>query len=122
VKVIFNCIEKGIRRKEYIVADGDRYTDDEFNKLVQEALSKKHVLRIKIPLWIVKPAAYINEKIAAWVGKPTTFNTDKYPIMKQRNWVCDITPLQHDLGFRPDYRLKEGIEKTVRWYKENGWL
>jgi nucleoside-diphosphate-sugar epimerase len=42
--------------------------------------------------------------------------------MKQRNWVCDITPLQHDLGFRPDYRLKEGIEKTVRWYKENGWL
>jgi nucleoside-diphosphate-sugar epimerase len=122
VKVIFDCIEKGIRRKEYIVADGDRYTDDEFNKLVQEALGKKHVLRIKIPLWIVKPAAYINEKIAAWVGKPTTFNTDKYPIMKQRNWVCDITPLQHDLGFRPDYRLKEGIEKTVRWYKENGWL
>ncbi len=122
VKVIFDCIEKGIRRKEYFVADGDWYTDAEFNKLVQQALGKKHVLRIKVPLWIVKPAAFINEKIAAMVGKPTTFNTDKYHIMKQRNWLCDITPLQQDLGFRPDYRLKEGIEKTVRWYNENGWL
>lgn len=122
VKVIFACIEKKISRKEYYIAEGDVYTDAEFNAIVQQALRKKYVLRIRVPLWMVKTAAYISEKIFLFLGRPTTFNTDKYHIMKQRNWSCDITPLQVDLDFQPDYRLKEGVEKTVKWYRERGWL
>ena len=120
--VIFKLLNNGIKRKEFIVADGDSYTDSEFNKIVQDALNRKKVLRIKIPLFIVKPAAYISEKIAALFGKTSTFNSDKYKIMKQRNWACDITPLKEEINFVPAYRLKEGVVKTVRWYKENGWL
>ncbi len=120
--VIFKLIDGGITRKEYIVADGDSYTDSEFNKTVQDALNRKKVIRIKIPLFIVKPAAYISEKVAALFGKTSTFNSDKFKIMKQRNWACDVTPLKEDINFVPDYRLKKGIIKTIRWYKENGWL
>lgn len=122
VKIIFAAIEKGVHRKEYFVADGDVYTDTEFNRIVQQAVEKKRVLRLKIPLFIVQPAAFVTEKIGSLLGKATTFNTDKYKIMKQRNWACDVSPLQTDLDFTPDYRLKEGVEETVRWYKENGWL
>lgn len=122
VKIIFDCIEKNISRKEYYVADGDVYTDTEFNAIVQQALQKKHVIRIKVPLFLVKSASFISEKIYGLLGKTTTFNTDKYKIMKQRNWSCDITPLQRDLDFKPEYRLKQGVEKTVKWYKEQKWL
>ncbi len=122
VDVIFTLIKKGIRRKEYVVSDGDCYTDREFNAIVQDALHKKHVIRLKIPLFLVKPAAFISERAAALCRKATTFNTDKYHIMKQRNWACDITPLKDDIGFQPGYRLKEGVEKTVQWYKDHGWL
>ena len=122
VDVIFKLIEKGIVRKEYIVADGDCYTDSEFNQIVQDVLDKKHVVRIKLPLFIVKPAAWISEKIAAILGKASTFNSDKYRIMKQRNWACDITPLKKDIDFEPKHRLKQGIEKTVKWYRDQGWL
>lgn len=122
VRVIFNCIEKNTHRKEYFVADGDVYTDSEFNTIVQQALQKKRVFRVNVPLWLVKPAAFISERISGLLGKATAFNTDKYKIMKQRNWSCDTTPLQHDLDFRPGYRLKEGVEATVKWYRERGWL
>ncbi len=122
VDVIFKLIEKGIVRKEYIVSDGTCYKDTEFNKIVQEAIGKKRVLRIKIPLFIVKPAAFISQMIASLFGKASTFNSDKYKIMKQRNWNCDISPLRKDIGFEPKVDLKEGVEKTVAWYKENGWL
>ena len=122
VNVIFMLINLGIRRKEYLVADGESYTDREFNAIVQQALHKKQVLRLKIPLFLVWPAAFLNEKAAMLLGKATTFNTDKYHILKQRNWACDITPLKADTGFEPAYRLKEGVEKTVAWYKEQGWL
>ena len=122
VKIVFDCIDKKVFRKAYNVADSDTYTDTQFNTIVKEALRKKHVIRLKIPLWIVKPAAFVSEKIAALLGKAGAFNTDKYRIMKQRNWSCDTTPLKSDLDFHPTYRLPEGVEKTVAWYKERGWL
>lgn len=122
VDSVFMLIEKGIIRKEYIISDGDCYTDTEFNKIVKDALEKKHVFRIKIPLFIVRSAAWISEKIALLLGKASTFNTDKYLIMKQRNWDCDISPLKDDIGFKPKVKLKEGVELTIKWYRENGWL
>lgn len=122
IDVIFKLIDNKIVREEYIVSDGDCYSDSEFNKIVQEALKKKRVFRIKIPLFIVKPAAYFSEKIAFILGKASTFNSDKYRIMKQRNWGCDITPLKESIGFEPKYKLKEGVEKTIEWYKKEGWL
>ncbi len=120
--VIFSCIERGVSRREYNVADGDIYTDSQFNRLVQQAFQKKRVVRLKVPLFLVKPAAFVSEKLAALFGRATTFNSDKYKIMKQRNWACDISPLQEELKFKANYSLKEGIEKTIEWYKQEGWL
>lgn len=122
VDIVFSCIEKNIVQKEYYVSDGCGYTDDEFNKIVQQALQKKRVLRLKIPLSIVKVAAYVSEKVGELLNKPLTFNTDKYKIMKQRNWLCDVSPLERDIDFTPQYYLKEGVEKTIAWYKDKGWL
>ena len=122
VDIVFLAINKEVSRREYFVSDGKGYTDDEFNKIVQRALNKKRVLRLKIPLFMVKAASHVSEKIGEKLNKPVTFNTDKYKIMKQRNWVCDITPLEEELGFTPKFYLNEGVEKTVAWYKEKGWL
>ncbi|HBX45141.1 NAD-dependent epimerase/dehydratase family protein [Limibacterium fermenti] len=121
-RVIFLCIEKQVKRVEYIVADGDVYTDEEFNRIVQEVLHKKRVLRLKIPLGVVKGAAWVSEKVASLLGRASTFNTDKYNIMEQRNWNCDIEPIRTGLSFKPEYPLRRGVEETVRWYKEKGWL
>ena len=43
-------------------------------------------------------------------------------IIKQRNWICDVTPLQDDLGFIPAYPLRKGLEESIEWYKKEGWL
>jgi nucleoside-diphosphate-sugar epimerase len=122
VDIVFLSIDKGIARKEYFVSDGCSYTDDEFNKIVQRALNRKRVLRLKIPLFLVKAASHVSEKIGELLNKSVTFNTDKYKIMKQRNWTCDIGPLQKELNFTPKIYLEEGVEKTIAWYKEKRWL
>ena len=42
--------------------------------------------------------------------------------MKQRIWICDITALQKELEFEPDYPLEKGVYETVNWYKKSGRL
>ncbi len=122
VEAAFLALESNVENKAYFVADGDVYTDKEYTALVKEVIGKKHVLSLKVPLWLLKGISVIAESISKVNKKPSTLNRDKYKIMKQRNWECDITPLINDLGFSARYNLKKGLEESVKWYKENSWL
>ena len=55
-------------------------------------------------------------------GKVTALNNDKYNIMKQRNWRCDINPARQELGYEPQVKLEEGVRRSIAWYKKNKWL
>ncbi|MCC8142774.1 MAG: NAD(P)-dependent oxidoreductase [Tannerellaceae bacterium] len=122
-RAAFLALEKeSIRNKEYFVADGDVHTDESFARLIQEVLAKKQVFHARIPLPFVRIACICSEYLGKITGKSMTLNTDKYIILKQRNWICDVKPLQEDLNFQPAYRLKEGLEESVKWYKEHKWL
>lgn len=122
VDAAFLALESEVKNKAYFVTDGDVYTDKEYTRLVKEVLGRKYVLRIKIPLWLLKIISFISEGISKLTKEPSTLNRDKYKIMKQRNWTCDIKPLVDDLHFAPKYDLRRGLEESVAWYKENGWL
>ncbi len=110
------------RNKEYFVADGDVYTDESFARLIQKLLGKKRVFHARIPLLLVRLACICSEWAGRISGKSMTLNTDKYIILKQRNWICDISPLQDDLNFSPVYNLEKGLAESIDWYKQNGWL
>lgn len=122
-RVALSALEKeDILNREYFVADGDVHTDASFARLIQELLQKKHVLHARVPLPVVHAVCIVSERIGRLFHKSMTLNSDKYQILKQRNWICDITPLQQDLGFQAEYPLRKGLEESIRWYKENGWL
>lgn len=110
------------KNKHYFVADGDVHTDESFARLIQHILKKKRVLRGRIPLPVVYFACVCSEWIGKLLGKSMTLNTDKYIILKQRNWICETAPLQDDLGFIPEYPLHKGLEEAIRWYEKEGWL
>lgn len=119
----FLALEKEeIRNRHYFVADGDVYTDESFARMIQDILKKKHVLHARIPLGLVRVACVCSEWIGRRLKKSMTLNTDKYIILKQRNWTCDVAPLQDELGFTPAYPLRRGLEESIEWYRKEGWL
>ncbi|WP_165020349.1 NAD-dependent epimerase/dehydratase family protein [Dysgonomonas sp. ZJ279] len=122
VDAVFLSLESNISNRIYFVADGDVYTDKEYTQLVKESIGKKHVLSLKVPLWLLKVISTIAEGLSVFTKQPSTLNKDKYKIMKQRNWECDIQPLVDDLGFSPQYNLRQGLAESVQWYRENHWL
>jgi len=122
VDAAFLALESSLSNKGYFVSDGDVYTDKEYTAMVKETVGRKYVLNLKVPLWILKTVSVIAESISKITKKPSTLNRDKYKIMKQRNWECDIQPLIDDLGFSPKYNLRSGLKESYDWYKQNGWI
>jgi nucleoside-diphosphate-sugar epimerase len=110
------------RNKSYFVADGDVYTDADFAHIVKKLLNKRFVISFRIPVWMCYIACVFSEIIGRLTGNAMTLNTDKYHILKQRNWICDTEPIRRELGFVPGYNLKEGLEETIRYSKDNGLL
>ncbi len=122
VKAVFLALESPFSGKAYCIADGDVYTDKEYTEIVKNVLGKKFVVRIKVPLFLLKAVSIIAEGFSKLTKKASTLNRDKFKIMKQRDWTCDIQPLVSDLGFKADYNLKRGMQECVEWYKKNRWI
>jgi nucleoside-diphosphate-sugar epimerase len=34
----------------------------------------------------------------------------------------DITRARTELGYRPQVELRDGIRRTIAWYRDQGWL
>ncbi len=120
---VFLALEnERVVNKEYFVADGDVYTDIQFARLAQELLGKKYVFHARVPLRLAQIACASVEWFGKIRKKSVTLNSDKFLILKQRNWICDTLPLREDLGFKPSYSLRKGLEETIRWYRSHGWL
>jgi UDP-glucose 4-epimerase len=98
------------------------YSSRTFSELIQKELCISFVIRIKCPLIILKVISLLAEFFAGISGKSSTLNSDKFKIMKQRNWQCDITPLVNELGYKPEFDLQKGVKETIAWYKKEGWL
>ena len=122
VQAIFLGIEKEVSRRAYFLADGKVYKSRAFSDLIQKELGSPFVIHIKCPLIVLKVVSLLAEFIATRSGKSSTLNSDKYKIMKQRNWQCDITPAVKELGYAPEYDLEKGGKETIAWDKNEGWL
>ena len=119
VEAMFQALEspRAVNRK-YIISEDAAYTQKEFRSIVARELGKKFVIPVVLPLWAVWIASSVAERWGKLRLKPSTLNTDKYKIMKQRNWSCDISDARRDFGFSPRYSLRDGIRETVKAYLE----
>ena len=122
VQAIFLAIERGKNGRSYFLSDGEVYRSSTFSDLIRKELGNPWWIRITAPLWVLRLVTFFGEHISHITGKISALNNDKYNIMKQRNWRCDITPAIEELGYRPQVKLKEGVRRAIHWYKENKWL
>ena len=122
VQAVFLALEKGKTGRKYFLSDGEVYQSTTFSDLIHKELGSPWWLRITAPTWVLRILTFFGEYAGRISGKVTVLNKDKYNILKQRNWRCDITPARKELGYEPKVKLKEGVRTTITWYKENGWL
>ena len=122
VQAVFLALEKGENGRKFFLSDGEVYQSTTFSDLIHEALGRPWWLRITAPVWVLRIITFFGEYVGRMTGKVTALNNDKFNILKQRNWRCDIEPARRELGFEPKVKLAEGVKTTIKWYQDHGWL
>ncbi len=116
VNAMFDALDSAQIHHKYIISEPRAYSQAEFRRMVAAALGRKFVIPVRLPLWMTYIASVIAEKWGVARMKPSTLNRDKFKIMRQRNWNCDVSDAVRDFGFHADYPLQRGIQETVKAY------
>jgi len=107
--------------KIYYLSDGKVYTWDELGSTIASVLGVS-ARKVTLPLSLAYLAAAVADAISRVTRKPSIINLDKYQELEMRHWVCSSARAATELGFRPRYKLWEGLAETASWYKQVGWL
>ena len=119
VGAIFDALQSDkTLKKKYIISEPRAYSQREFRHIVSKLLGGRWVVPVRLPLWVVYAASVAAERWGTLKGNPSTLNRDKFKIMKQRNWNCDVSDAVADFGFTCRFALEEGLRETVKAYKE----
>ncbi len=122
VQAVFLALTRGKDGRAYFLSDGNVYQSATFSNLIHEELGRPWWIRITAPIWLLRIITFFGDLFGRITGKISALNNDKYQILKQRNWRCNIQPTVDELGYKPEYDLKRGVKETIKWYKDEGWL
>ena len=106
--------------RTYILAGGEVTT---LNELVQLIAQEAGVVppRLHLPVWPFWVAGAVCEAICAPFGlEPPIYRRRVDFYTKSRSF--DIGRAREEIGYSPRVTLREGIARTLRWYREHGWL
>ncbi len=105
----------------YFIGSELYYNWEEIGEVCHKAFGKK-AFTIKIPHFVVYTVAAIAQFFALFSSKAATFNLEKARDFVQKAWTCDVSKAVNDLGYRQKISLKDGMKRTIDWYKEMKWL
>ncbi len=96
-------------------------TWSELGRKIAAALgTRDRVLRL--PESLVRAAGRIADLTARIQGRPHIFSSQKVIEMLAPAWVASPLKASGALGWTARTPLDEALAKTVRWYREHGWL
>jgi nucleoside-diphosphate-sugar epimerase len=85
-----------------------------------QALDRPYKPR-RIPALVVRALALAGE--AAWrFGRRPAFDMARFAELRAEGFVCSVERARAVIGFTAEVSLGEGLEQTVKWYRERGWI
>ena len=105
----------------YHVDDGSVHTLEELIHLAEQAMGKKARFRFHLPRRLVETAALGSELYGRATNKAVMLTRDKLNELFEQ-WVCDSSRARRDLGFQPEVSFEDGVNRTMVFYLDAGWL
>jgi nucleoside-diphosphate-sugar epimerase len=109
-----------IKQRALIIGGGRPFTKRELVQTIADILNcpmpRSHIP--EVPAILIAGIAEIIGNILH-ISPPLTRSR---VLMMAKNWGYSIEAARKELGYQPQIDLREGIKRTVAWYREQGWL
>jgi nucleoside-diphosphate-sugar epimerase len=106
--------------RTYILAGGEVTTLNELLELIAAEAGVKPP-RVHLPVWPFWTAGALCEMACAPLGiEPPIYRRRVDFFTKSR--AFDISRARAELGYAPQVALREGIRRSLAWYRGHGWL
>ncbi len=106
----------------YFVDDGgEGVAQHEFFDMIEDALGRRALIRMNLPMGLLKTVALGVEAYGKASGKAVMLTREKASMLMQ-HFVCESSLTQKELGWKPEVPLREGVRRAAAWYRDNGWL
>ncbi len=106
--------------RTYILAGGEVTTLNELVAIVAEEAGVP-APKVHLPVWPFWLAGAACEAVCAPLGiEPPLYRRRVDFFTKSR--AFDISRARAELGYEPKVGLREGVRRTLAWYRANGWL
>ncbi|HEV7381882.1 MAG TPA: NAD-dependent epimerase/dehydratase family protein [Dyadobacter sp.] len=113
--------ETDVNHTVYNVSDGMEYNRYQLADLYRN-FSKNKLIRIHVPVGVIKLTAEILETYSTYSQKAPVLNREKIGELTAENWNCSIDRAKEKLGYNPQFKLEKGVHQTLSWYREQQWL
>jgi nucleoside-diphosphate-sugar epimerase len=106
--------------RTYILAGNEVTTLKELTVLIADVAHVKPP-RLHLPVWPFWMAGALCEAVCVPLGiEPPIYRRRVDFYTKSR--AFDISRARREIGYNPQVGLREGISKTLDWYRQQGWL
>lgn len=106
----------------YYITSKEFYSWMDIITATKKALNKRFLLPIPLPHLLILLNGYISTFVGKIKKEPPVFDIEKAKNFTQRHWICSHKKALNDFQFEQQISLQEGIQETMDWYKNNGWL
>ncbi|MDH7512525.1 MAG: NAD-dependent epimerase/dehydratase family protein [Clostridiales bacterium] len=122
IQALILCGRKNLPSGEILnIADPRPYTWEEMGEAAGRVLGKR-LKKLIVPLPLLYFFASLSELINRFKSKPSIISRQKYLDFKQSAWIADVSKARELLSFQPRFDLETGLNETLDWYVEQGWL
>jgi nucleoside-diphosphate-sugar epimerase len=121
VQAVLAAAGKDVGFGPFSVAGDRPYTWKDVVGALQKALARP-VRPFRLPAAAFLLAGGAAERTAKLRGRPPLFDERRARDLTVNSWTCDVAATEKALGWRPKVQLPEGLERTARWYMQQGWL
>ncbi|CCQ92084.1 putative NAD-dependent epimerase/dehydratase family protein/3-beta hydroxysteroid dehydrogenase/isomerase family protein [Nitrospina gracilis 3/211] len=103
------------------ITDGECYSWDRVAEAAMEILNVR-ARRIVLSQTALTALAFLSETFSKFSKHPPLLDRQRVRDIDQGAWTASPKRFFDTYGFRPRYDLKEGLTRTIDWYREHRWL
>lgn len=117
-EAIILCFNNKMKNETFIITDGNVSSMKQFSELIARELGVRKPFTF--PLWFAYAVAF-GFKVLGFFGAKQLLDFSRIRTLT-KNEGYDISKARRILGYSPKVDLREGVKRTVEWYRTRGMI